>query len=545
VTTPTSPAEQLTAPYSDAAEAVSLFAKQLQAGEVADEEQFLQRRPEFARHLVVLRHVRMLADGTPRAFGSYELQEPLGQGGMGTVYRARQSGAGRVVALKVIRPDRLAELPPEHREAWLARFRREAEAAGRLTHDNIVTVYEVGEHAGRPFYSMRYIEGRTLKELARDGPLPAGRAAELMEAVARAAAHAHGCGFVHRDLTPRNVLVDATGRPFVVDFGLVKCLEDPAGGTQAGDALGTPSYMAPEQVRDASTVGPAADVYGLGATLYEMLTGRPPFQAATRAETLMQVLERSPVPPRAVNASVPADLEAVCLKCLEKAPADRPSAAELADDLRRFRNGEPVKARPPGYAESIVRELERRRSMAGARRWAALEFWDVGVSLIFHPLLYVLLRLGAPAPLLWLWLGAMAASYWAFSAWVSGRLPPASREKDINLLWAGATLAAAVLFFLHCPPTGPVRPDDVAAFYPPYTVVVGMCMLVLGRLYWGRYYLVGLGCFVLAALMPLRIDLAPLAFGLGNATAMAWCGWGHLRVARREAAAAPPRHAGA
>jgi serine/threonine protein kinase len=276
----------------------------------------------------------------------YELLEMLGRGGMGVVYRARQKSARRIVALKFLRAERLNELSPGQRREWLERFRTEARATARLEHENVVTVYEVGTGDDCPFYSMRYVTGRSLADLLRRGPVGGDRAAALMAAVARAVHFAHGHGILHRDLTPRNVLVDDGDRPYVADFGVAKWLEAAPNLTYAGDWLGTPSYMSPEQAEDAARVTPASDVYSLGATLYALLTGRPPFQAASAVETLLQVKYHEPVPPRQLNPSVPPDLETIALKCLHKYPRRRyRTAEELADELQRRRVRGPT--RPP------------------------------------------------------------------------------------------------------------------------------------------------------------------------------------------------------
>jgi tetratricopeptide (TPR) repeat protein/predicted Ser/Thr protein kinase len=310
---------------------------------------------------------------TPRAapaakgqvLGDYELLELLGRGGMGVVYKARQRSANRIVALKLIRVDRLEDFPEDQRQEWLERFHTEAQAAARIEHEHVVTVYEVGEFQGHPFYSMRYIEGRSLAEMLRDGPLPSRKAAEYPEPVARAVHHAHTCGVLHRDLKPRNILVDKLDRPYVADFGLAKLTEGASDMTHTGAWLGTPSYMAPEQALDAAHVTAASDVYSLGATLYDLLTGRPPFQAATPAETLHQVLHQEPVPPRQLNPGIDHDLETICLKCLRKEAGRRyGTAAELADDLRRYLNGEPIQARPVGRVERTWRWCRRNRAVA-------------------------------------------------------------------------------------------------------------------------------------------------------------------------------------
>jgi predicted Ser/Thr protein kinase/tetratricopeptide (TPR) repeat protein len=301
----------------------------------------------------------------PRRFGDYRLLRELGRGGMGVVYLARQLSANRPVAVKILSPHMLEDLPAGRREQAVRRFRAEAEAMARLTHEHIVTVYEVGACDGRHYYAMRYVEGRSLAEMVRKRPLDGRAAAPLLERVARAVHHAHGQGLLHRDLTPGNILLDRDNRPFVADFGLVKVLESASDLTRTGEFLGTPGYIAPEQADDPARASPASDVYSLGATLYHVLTGRPPFQAATVAETLRQVRADEPVPPRTVNPSVPRDLETICLKCLEKETKRRyVSCAQFADDLGRWQRGEPIRARPVRLPERCWRWCRRRPALA-------------------------------------------------------------------------------------------------------------------------------------------------------------------------------------
>ena len=268
----------------------------------------------------------------------------LGRGGMGVVYRAWDRRLNRPVALKMLLAGAYAR--PEE----LERFRREAEAEAGLRHPNIVQVYDVGDLDGRPYFTMEFVEGGSLAQKLAGAPLPAGQAAGLLATLAEAVQAAHDRGIIHRDLKPANVLLTADGTPKITDFGLARRLEDASGLTQSGATLGTPSYMAPEQARGGTqAVGTAADVYALGAILYEALTGRPPFRADTAAETMRQVVEQEPPPPSRWNAKVPRDLEVICLKCLHKEPHRRyPSAAALAEDLRRFERGEPITARPTG-----------------------------------------------------------------------------------------------------------------------------------------------------------------------------------------------------
>jgi tetratricopeptide (TPR) repeat protein len=315
-------------------------------------------------------------DAWPEVPG-YEILEVLGRGGMGLVYKARQSRLGRLVALKMIRAG------SEASAAEIARFRSEAEAVARLKHPNIVQIYEIGEAAGMPFFSLEFVEGGSLDKQLRASPLPVGAAARLVEVLARAVHFAHRHGIVHRDLKPANVLLGRSDRaeavplgdpaaaperyePKVSDFGLAKRLDVQAGHTQSGAVMGTPSYMAPEQARgESKDIGPAADVYALGAILYETLTGRPPFKGATTWETLLQVLTAEPVPPSRLQPNVPRDLDTICLKCLEKDRRKRyPTAEALAEELRRFGKGEPIHARPTPAWERLAKWARRKPAAA-------------------------------------------------------------------------------------------------------------------------------------------------------------------------------------
>jgi serine/threonine protein kinase/tetratricopeptide (TPR) repeat protein len=320
------------------------------------------------------------------AIPGYEILGVLGRGGMGVVYRARQTGLDRLVALKMILAG--AHAGPEER----ARFQSEARATARLRHPHIVQIHEVGEHDGLPFFSLEFVDGGSLGQRLGGKPLPPRPAARLVETLARAVYAAHQQGILHRDLKPANILLQRkseapnpkseqeTGavadfgfrisdlefrisdfEPKITDFGLAKRLDVEKGQTQSGAIVGTPSYMAPEQAGGHTRqVGAAADVHALGAILYELLTGRPPFNAATPLETVFQVIRQEPVPPRRFQPAVPRDLETICLKCLQKEPAKRyPSAEGLADDLRRFAEGRPIAARPVGRAERLWRWCRR------------------------------------------------------------------------------------------------------------------------------------------------------------------------------------------
>lgn len=297
-----------------------------------------------------------------RYFGEYELMHEIARGGMGVVYKARQVKLNRTVAVKMILAGQLAG------EDSVKRFYTEARAAAGLRHPNIVAIHEVGEHDGQHYFSMDYVDGESLAARIARGPLPAREAAELLQKVATAISFAHAESVIHRDLKPANILLDREGEPHVSDFGLAKLTAKPEDATDqsltaSGQVLGTPSYMPPEQAAGKSAgIGPHSDVYALGAILYCMLTGRPPFQAASAMDTLMQVLQSDPVSPRSLNQTVPVDLNTICLKCLEKDPARRyATSAEFAEEIGRFLRGEPTHARPLGLLENTWRRLRRQQ----------------------------------------------------------------------------------------------------------------------------------------------------------------------------------------
>jgi len=389
-------------------EIISAYLEAVDAGQTPDRQEWLRRYPEFAAELEVFladyEHVDRVAEplrpvaapGTPRLpervdsgapvalgpgqpaepsvgatvhyFGDYELLEEIARGGMGVVYKARQISLNRIVAVKMILAGRLAT------KADRDRFHSEAQAAALLDHPNIVPVFEVGEHEGQHYFSMGYIDGQSLATRLAEGPLPPKEAAKLVAAVAGAVEYAHRQGVIHRDIKPSNIVIDSKGSPRITDFGLAKRVDSGSDVTATGQVLGTPSYMAPEQAAgQIHAVGPAADVYALGALLYAALTGRPPFQAATPLETLQQVLDREPVALRLLNAAVPRDLETICLKCLDKSvPRRYPTAQALAEDLRRYLEGRPIVARPVGRWEHAWRWCLRNRLVAALSAAAVL-----------------------------------------------------------------------------------------------------------------------------------------------------------------------------
>ena len=454
--------------------------------------------------------------GLPSVPG-YEILGELGRGGMGVVYKARQARLNRLVALKMI-------LSGGHAGGKeLARFRSEAEAVARLHHPGVVQIYDVGEHDGLPFFSLELCPGGTLADRLRGTPLPERQSAELVEALARAVEAAHRQKVVHRDLKPANILFAEPAsdpaswcQPKVTDFGLAKRLDETLQ-TATGAVMGTPSYMAPEQAGgEAHAVGPAADLYALGAILYECLTGRPPFKAATAMETVLQTIHEAPVPPRLLNRRVDPDLEKVVLKCLEKQPSLRYAGArELAEDLRRHLDGEPVTARSVNLLERIHRELSY------SQHEAYLGPWGVGLmylaTLIFaaHLATSLLLMEGCPE-----WL-----SFWVPRAVLLGGLvtlflrfrphatvwPTNSAERLMWALWGGYLLTFGSVYHVL-----QFQGQDHLHVYGVAAAVSGLAWLVMGGGVWGGGYVIG-GLFLLAA--PLMAHLggsvwSPFAFGV-------------------------------
>jgi eukaryotic-like serine/threonine-protein kinase len=373
-------------------EIIAAYLEAERAGWADPQEDVIARYPEFADELCSFfadraRFVRVAGapavaptqaetiglDGTPTPgdrityFGDYELLEEVARGGMGVVYKARQSDLNRTVALKLILTGQLASA------ADVDRFKREAEAVANLEHPNIVPIYEVGEHNGQHYFTMRFVDGGSLQTRMAEVRADRRRSARLVATVARAVDHAHRRGVIHRDLKPGNILLDPAGEPMVVDFGLAKKVEGADAVTRTGAVVGTPAYMAPEQAAARKDITTAADVYSLGAIFYELLTGQPPFKDASIAQTLRMVAEQEPARPRWIDGSIPRDLETIALKCLEKDPQKRyPTAAALADDLERWLRGEPIAARPVGPAGRAWRWCRRNPAVAASTALAAL-----------------------------------------------------------------------------------------------------------------------------------------------------------------------------
>jgi eukaryotic-like serine/threonine-protein kinase len=348
----------------------------------------------------------------------YEVLEVLGRGGMGVVYKARQTSLNRMVAVKMI----LAGAHAGPKE--LARFRTEAETVARLHHPNIVQVFDIGSHEGRPYIALEFVEGNLARSLAGT-PVPAHQAAQWAETMAQAIHYAHQQGILHRDLKPANVLVSRDGKLKIADFGMAKIVAGrAAGATPSGVVLGTPSYMAPEQADgNIADTGPATDVYGLGAVLYELLTGRPPFRASTVPQTLDLVRLQEPLPPSRLQPKLPRDLETICLRCLHKEPSQRyPNAAALSDDLKAFLAGEPIHSRRAGRLEQLARWARRRPAEAVLLAASVMAAIGLGVGMVWsHALAF-----GAVAGL-----GIFMGSWW-YNARLQRALGEIARQKQLT-----------------------------------------------------------------------------------------------------------------
>jgi WD40 repeat protein/serine/threonine protein kinase len=369
-----------------------------------------------------------------RTIGGYELLGELGRGGMGVVYRARQISVGRLVALKIIQASRFVDSDDARRTNSLERFRTEAKAASRLDHENIATVYEVGQFGDHPYYAMRLVEGTSLDKLVQAGPLPADRAVRYLVPIARAIDKLHSTGVVHRDLKPSNILVDeATDTPVLADFGLAKLLDAQQNVTLSDEGFGSPPYMAPEQVLHATGVTGAADIYSLGATLYHLLTGRPPFQAATPAEIARQIIFCEPVGVRRLNSSIARDLETICLKCLEKDEHRRyATAGALANDLQRFIDHRPIVARPPGSVGRLWRWCRRNPA------WSVLVVGSIvllSITAATSTLMYIRERLATTA---------------AERALADSRLNLSNKLFNKSLFVQGANSQASLPWLIEC-----------------------------------------------------------------------------------------------
>jgi predicted Ser/Thr protein kinase len=476
--------------------------------------------------------------------GEYELLDEVARGGMGVVYRALQIPLNRTVALKMILTGKLAD------EEDIQRFRTEAEAAARLQHPNIVKVHEVGEFQGNHYFTMEYIEGQSLAQRLSEGPLPGRHAARYVQLIARAVHHAHRQGILHRDLKPSNILIDADDEPHVTDFGLAKHMNKDQGHTRTGAVLGTPSYMPPEQAQGrTSEMTPASDVYSLGAILYELITGRPPFKAETPYDTVMQVIQNDAVPPRLLNPRIDADLETICLKCLQKDPRHRYVTAEaLAEDLRRYLDGEPISARSVNMFEMLSRMLGRGHNDVAFSAWSSMLLTMAVVIAVEHVLVFFLIAFEGDRRLVFsarfIQFVLLVFLFWYHRG--NRLLPTSQAEREIWSIWIGYFLAyggkivATRLLnsagVIDEGTNGPKMYLTELLPYPYIALASGLALFTMGSNYWGICYLLGLAFMLIGVLMPLHLTFAPLEFGLMWSMTLTALGL-HLRRRGQDAAA--------
>ena len=470
----------------------------------------------------------------PRILGDFELHEEIGRGGMGVVYRATQRALGREVAVKVMLRGAAASADDQ------ARFRAEAEAAARLDHPHIVPILGMGETDGWRYFGMKLVRGRTLAQLMAAGPVGEREAARMVLLAARAIQYAHQHGVVHRDLKPANILLDDEATPFVSDFGLAKQQVDGGSLTATGAILGTPLYMAPEQASAGrQPVGPASDVFSLGAILYALVAGRPPFQASSPVGTLLQLLEQEPAPPRRYNKDLSRDLEMIVMRAIQKPPELRyPSAGALADDLQAYLDGEPVAARSGRLSHVVARMLGDTHHAAVLENWGLLWMWHAAVLLIlclvtnwFHLRREAWPTMAQHWPYVMLW--GIGLAVWAPIFWAVRRRsgPVTAVERQIAHAWGGSIVAVMLLFAVES-----LLRLDVLQLSPVLGLISGMVFAVKAGTLSGAFYIQAATLFacgvVMAVMQRIGCPYGTTLFGVVSAAAFFLPGWKYYRDSR-------------
>jgi serine/threonine protein kinase len=412
---------------------------------------------------------------------------------MGVVYRAYQTKADRYVALKLIRSGEFST------KEEVERFRSEAQSAAQLKHANLVPVYEIGQDNGHDYFTMALIDGKTLHSMIRENTLPERMVVEIFIKLGLAVDYAHRQGVIHRDIKPGNIIVDQNGEPQLTDFGLAKRTNIQEQQTQTGQLLGTVRYMAPEQSTDSKRVGAATDIYGLGATLYECLTGTPPFSGDDLYQVITEIKTRMPVSPADLNHRIGPDLAAICMKCLQKDPGDRyVSGADLANDLKRYLRGDPVGGNESSWWKSIHRVIKNEASVSDLPS-AKSAFWFAIITFVFHSSVFVLVFMEAPPWYLWTLMAAWFAATFVVNKqfhwsrfWT---LTPVERQSGVTQL--SIQIAFVFLLLIY----GPIRVDGrVAQFldaYPPLFLITAVGLMAHG-IFSGRWIVVGMMFFPLA-----------------------------------------------
>jgi serine/threonine protein kinase len=486
----------------------------------------------------------------PRIEG-YEILDQVGQGGMGVVYKAVQQRLGRVVALKMI----LSGARAGERE--LARFFKEAQSAAQLAHPNIVQVYEFGEQDECPYLAMEFVPGGSLAQKLKGAALGPADAARLVEIVARAVHFAHQRGIVHRDLKPENILLASVPAsssqtsasaalhgalfdviPKIADFGVAKRLDLDRSQTQTGAVLGTPNYMAPEQAEGrTSAIGPATDVYSLGAILYELLTGQPPFSGLTILETLERVRVSEPIPPGELRPGIPRDIETICLKCLRKEPAERYESAEhLADDLARFVAGDEIKARSLGPMDRLAREIAFSQHAQFFGHWTPIFYGMAPIPLVVQ-LLIVALTWGTPyygltSVVVMFTVVTILILVSLFGPTSLYRGVPTQHVRLLRATWIGHLIGILIMPIV-CLIMWRGQPFDPLMLFPLAMVLVGATYFKLGAIFWGGFYIAGLIVFLLAIVSALFLPAAPILIAVFTAANFVFQG-NYLQRAKRQ-----------
>ena len=539
---PANPIEE--ADEQELANIVSRLADRMQAGENLDLEQECRNHPEFADDLRDLWGMLVVTEAAgqetgsiatraqdpieapvlnlPFQMGDYLLQTEIGRGGMGVVYHAIRGSDGKAVAIKMLLKGDYAT------SADRKRFISEAQAAARLDHPHIIPIYEIGEHEGRSFFCMKLIEGQPLSSRLANGPMPPRRTAQIMAQISDATHYAHVNGVLHRDLKPSNVMLDDEGVAYIADFGLAKQFHERSSLTRSGAILGTPSYMAPEQAAgNRGEVSTASDVYSLGAILYHMLTGRPPFLGASPVDTVLMVLEQNVVAPRALNQRANRDLEMIAMRCLQKPPDLRfPSADKLAGDFKKFLNNDPISAADGRFGQLIGNVFRETHHAEILENWGLLWIWHSLVLLIVSVGTNVLFWCGNRNRLHYWLMWTLGMGAWAVVFWMIRRRmgPVLFVERQIAHVWSAAMCCVVALY-----PLESVLHLEVLSLAPLLAVIAGMVFLIKAGILSGSFYIQAAVMFATSIVMALSPDYALIWFGIASGTCFFFAGLKYYR----------------
>lgn len=512
-------------------------------GEPVDIDAVARAHPEFSAELRELWGAVMLADAIgsnanefaaaqvpdiasaiqlPCRIGEYQLLEELGRGGMGVVYKALHVSLNRIVALKMLLRGPFAS--PDDQ----ARFRAEAEAIAQLDHPNIVPVYEVGQLEGHIYFSMKFVEGRTLQQVLATQPMDAREAARILSLVGKAVDFAHRRGVLHRDLKPSNILIDDEGQPHVNDFGLAKRISAQDSITRSGAVIGTPAYMAPEQAAgQRGQVGPVSDVYALGSILYHAIAGQPPFTGDSAVDVVLRVLEEDAPMARTINPDANRDLEMIATRCLQKPPDLRyPSAAEFSRDLDAWLADEPVSARKGRISQVAALMFRETHHISILENWGLLWMWHSFVLLIVCLLTNVLQLYGVKNRWAFFLLWTAGLGTWALVFWMlRQRIGPVTFvERQIAHIWAGSMISIACLFPLEAMLALPVL-----TLSPILGISSGVVFLIKAAMLSGGFYCQAIALFLCSFAMAQWPEYAHSIFGIVSALCFFLPGWKYHR----------------